>query len=148
MADITDIWSGNVVRSSKRLLTILLKDNTLSSESQQANIFWATDDYASAESGKHSFYEQIMPEDVAQNGCNLILPQVLKHRNTRSLRAKSKAEVFTPAWLCNAQNNLVDEAWFGESGIFNVEVCREGCTPDWIVNARRVTFPKGKTWFD
>lgn len=148
MADITDLWSGNVVRGSKRLLTILLKDNTLSSESEQVNIFWATDDYASAENGRRSYYDQIMPEDVAQNGCNIILPQVLKHRNTRSLRAKSKAEVFTPAWLCNAQNNLIDEAWFGDRGVFNVEKCAEGAIPDWIVNSSKVAFPEGKTWLD
>ncbi len=148
MADITDLWSGNVVRNNERLLTILLKDNTLSSENRQVNIFWATDDYASGEGGKRAYYERIMPEDVTHDGCNIILPQVLKHSDTRSLRAKCKAEVFTPAWLCNAQNNLVDEAWFGEGGVFNVEKYNEGGAPDWTVNTERVTFPKGKTWFD
>lgn len=148
MAKITDLWSGNVVRSSKRLLILLLRDNTLSSENSQVNIFWATDDYASVENGRHSYYDQIMPNDVAHDDCNIILPQVLKRRDARSLRAKCKAEVFTPAWLCNAQNNLVDEAWFGKRGVFNAEKYEEECIPDWIVNAQCVTFPKGKTWLD
>lgn len=32
-----------------------------------------------------------------------------------------KAEVFTPAWLCNLMNNHCDEDWFGRSDVFNVE---------------------------
>ena len=29
---------------------------------------------------------------------------------------RGKAEVFTPSWVCNCQNNLVDDAWFGYAG--------------------------------
>lgn len=31
------------------------------------------------------------------------------------------AEVFTPSWVCNKQNNLVDEKWFGYANPFNIE---------------------------
>ena len=58
------------------------------------------------------------------------------------------AEVFTPSWICNAQNNLIDEAWFGRKDVFN----RELTTPDgqhtWKVNEAKITFPEGKTWKD
>jgi hypothetical protein len=32
------------------------------------------------------------------------------------------AEVFTPSWICNAQNNLIDNAWFGKRNVFNTEI--------------------------
>lgn len=30
------------------------------------------------------------------------------------------AEVFTPSWVCNEQNNLLDEGYFGRKNVFNV----------------------------
>ena len=55
------------------------------------------------------------------------------------------AEVFTPSWVCNAQNNLVDEAWFGRKDVFNVE----GTTNHtWKANPNKIEFPEGKTWKD
>jgi hypothetical protein len=32
------------------------------------------------------------------------------------------AEVFTPSWICNAQNNLIDNTWFGRDNVFNKEI--------------------------
>ncbi len=48
-------------------------------------------------------------------------------------------------WICNAQNNLVDEAWFGRKDVFNVEV------PDrqtWETQTEKIEFPANKTWRD
>lgn len=56
------------------------------------------------------------------------------------------AEVFTPSWICNKQNNLVDNTWFGREGVFNTEVDTPDGTHSWIVNTEHVAFPKGKTW--
>ena len=54
------------------------------------------------------------------------------------------AEVFTPSWVCNAQNNLIDDAWFGKQGVFNSE------SPDhtWKATTGKIEFPEGKTWKD
>jgi hypothetical protein len=50
------------------------------------------------------------------------------------------AEVFTPSWICNSQNNLIDLAWFGYSGAFNIEK-----NHTWEPTAN-VIFPEGKSW--
>lgn len=73
--------------------------------------------------------------------------RAVKSKEEQTQRAKDKAEVFTPAWICNAQNNLIDEAWFSrKEGLFN--------SPDpedpqkWINNEEKIEFPEGKTWKD
>ena len=35
----------------------------------------------------------------------LSAPRAVKSKEEQTQRAKDKAEVFTPAWICNAQNN-------------------------------------------
>lgn len=77
----------------------------------------------------------------------IIRPRAVKSKEEQTQRAKDKAEVFTPAWICNAQNNLIDEEWFGrKEGLFN--------SPDpenpqkWINNEEKIEFPEGKTWKD
>lgn len=54
------------------------------------------------------------------------------------------AEVFTPSWICNAQNNLVDNEWFGREGVFNTE----NGDHTWAVNPTPVLFPEGRIWRD
>lgn len=56
------------------------------------------------------------------------------------------AEVFTPSWICNAQNNLIDNAWFGKEDVFNYEKALSDGNKGWEVNTDKITFPKGKTW--
>lgn len=58
------------------------------------------------------------------------------------------AEVFTPSWICNKQNNLVDNAWFGREGVFNTEVDNPDGSHSWIVNTEPVIFPESKTWIE
>jgi hypothetical protein len=53
------------------------------------------------------------------------------------------AEVFTPAWVCNKQNNLVDDAWFGSKNSFNNE--NEDLTWNETLS---VAFPTNRTWQD
>ena len=69
----------------------------------------------------------------------------LKTKGQQVDRAKDMAEVFTPSWVCNAQNNLIDEAWFGHKNVFNIEI------PDihsWETNPNPIEFPKDKSWKD
>jgi hypothetical protein len=58
------------------------------------------------------------------------------------------AEVFTPSWICNAQNNLVDNAWFEAHGYgkprmggwFNDD------QKEWNVNSKPVFEPNDDNW--
>ena len=76
------------------------------------------------------------------------MPRILKHKDTQSARVRDMAEVFTPSWVCNAQNNLIDEAWFGRKDVFNTEYTSEDGTHGWKTNPDKITFPEGKTWKD
>ena len=60
-----------------------------------------------------------MPEQITYDNQNVIQPRVLKEKDKQTSRTKGKAEVFTPAYVCNKQLNLVDDAWFGHNNIFN-----------------------------
>jgi hypothetical protein len=74
------------------------------------------------------------------------MPRILKDKGLQAARSKDKAEVFTPSWVCNAQNNLVDEAWFGRKDVFNREVLNEDGTHTWIPTEGKIEFPEGKSW--
>ena len=76
------------------------------------------------------------------------MPRVLKHRDTQGARSREMAEVFTPSWICNAQNNLIDEAWFGRKDVFNHEVTSKDGTHSWEINPNKIAFPEGRTWKD
>ncbi len=76
------------------------------------------------------------------------MPRILKSRDTQSARSRDMAEVFTPSWICNAQNNLIDEAWFGRKDVFNTEYTDEQGWHLWRVCSEKILFPVGKTWKD
>lgn len=119
------------------LLSILLKDKT-----SGRNLIWATDTYALRGKG---FYPQdyITVKAVTGRNGGIIKPRTEKSRDERQQRIKDKAEVFTPSWICNKQNNLIDGAWFGRKNVFNTET-----ENGWAVNPDKIVFPDGKTWQD
>ena len=82
------------------------------------HIVWATDHYAhlGPEFAPHA---EITETLITGQNRGLIQPRVEKTKTHRWDRTKDLAEVFTPAWLCNEQNNRVDNAWFGRSDVFN-----------------------------
>lgn len=138
-----DILEDCIRDLSPDVLNTLLKDNTRSTDYVQANIFWATHDYEAL--GKnYGYFDPITTDLITRDNSKVIMPRVLKDKKTQTARIKGKAEVFTPSWVCNTQNNLIDEAWFGKKNVFNTE------TPDhsWIVNENKIEFPNGKTWQD
>ena len=95
-------------RENTPVLATLLRDHTTG-----RNIFWATHDYESL--GKeYDYHSEILPHLVTGENEMVIRPRVLKSKAQQTDRSKGMAEVFTPSWVCNAQNNLVDEAWFAE----------------------------------
>ena len=99
----------------RELLNILLCDRT-----SKKNILWATTEYIPLGPEFGEFCE-ITPELVTGKYKTLIQPRVKKSLAARLDRTREKAEVFTPSWICNKQNNLVDRAWFGQEDIFNRE---------------------------
>ena len=91
----------------------------------------------------YAYSAQIYPELITDKNGNIIRPRVAKTLEEQTARVKDKAEVFTPSWICNAQNNLVDSAWFGRTNVFNKER-----NQSWVVNSKRIEFPIKKTWQD
>ena len=129
-----------VVRDNPRLLAILLRDQSLSGQGLSANISWATDDYGYPHSSP------ILIEQVSGVNRDIIQPRVYKHESLQTARAKDRGEVFTPAWICNAQNNLVDQHWFGYSNVFNTEITLDNGTHTWQTRQERVEFSEDKSW--
>ena len=121
----------------KELMEILLLDRTT-----MRNIIWATEDYRELGDLYNSKFP-IEYEQITGNNINVIQPRVLKSKKNKLVRTKLKAEVFTPSWICNIQNNLIDNAWFMKSNVFNFEKEKS-----WEVTKGKIEFPheKKKTW--
>ena len=132
-----DIKENEILNSDPKLLEILLKDN-----SSGKNIIWATNDYASNGEG-FSADDQILPDLITGENGELIKPRTEKTKEEKLARIRDKAEVFTPSWICNQMNNLVDEAWFRRKNPFNVEGDKT-----WKAKKDKIRFPKDKTWKD
>ncbi len=98
------IREDNLSELSPEVLDILLRDHTTG-----RNIFWATHDYEPLGKG-YDYHAPIVPELITGERGMIIRPRVLKSKENQTDRSKDMAEVFTPSWICNAQNNLVDEA--------------------------------------
>lgn len=137
-----DILENEILEQYPDVLNILLKDHTT-----QQNIFWATENYKHLGTA-YSFNSQILSELITNENGNIIMPRVHKDKILQLSRSKEMAEVFTPSWICNAQNNLIDNAWFGRSDVFNFEVPSDDGSYQWEVNNEKIIFPKGKTWSD
>ena len=134
-----DIREDDLSAISPEVLATLLRDHTTGK-----NIFWATHDYE-ALGRAYDYHSEILPELITEEHGMVIRPRVLKSKENQTDRAKDMAEVFTPSWVCNAQNNLVDEAWFGRKDVFNTENSEKHV---WQTNSKKITFPEGKTWKD
>ncbi|MBD5229476.1 MAG: restriction endonuclease subunit M [Bacteroidales bacterium] len=142
-----DIQENDIFEVSPELLNTLLKDQTLSTDECQVNIFWATDSYASRGEG-YQYADQITIDSITGVNGNVIVPRAIKSRQDQQQRSRKMAEVFTPSWICNKQNNLVDNAWFDREGVFNTEVDNPDGSHTWIVNTETVVFPENKTWLE
>lgn len=137
------------MRNDIQLLELLLKDQSLSLPNENTYISWATDDYCvTDEMGDNSpfaFNTQITPELISSHP-DLIQPRIKKQPSMQTSRSKSRAEVFTPAWICNAQNNLVDEQWFGRKDVFNTEYINEEGEHRWLTSKPPIVFPAKRSW--
>lgn len=119
------------------ILEILLADKTTGQ-----CIRWATDLYEHYGDG-YGASDEILPHLITGSNTYIIKPRIAKNINEQRIRTQDKAEVFTPSWICNLQNNLIDEQWFNRDNVFNT-----ASSDTWIPNTQRITFPKGKYWTD
>ncbi len=118
------------------LLNVLLHDNTT-----KKNIIWATDHYKNKGLG-YSVFDEIKPSHLTGK-VRAIRPRIEKSKAEQTKRSKDNAEVFTPSWIVNKQNNLADNAWFGKEGEFNIENADNSWTP-----TEKVMFDEDKAWTD
>ena len=117
------------------VLNLLLQD-----KSTKKNLIWATDTYEELGEG---FTDKVqMSADVLLQRPDLICPRIQKSQEAQAQRTRKKAEVFTPAWLCNQMNNHCDDDWFGYSDVFNTE----NDDHTWTVSEGKVELPKNKKW--
>ncbi len=100
-------------------LSPLLLDTLLRDRTTGRYILWMTNNYEQYGSGYGELCE-ITPKLILRDSMSIIKPRNEKSVEEQSIRIKGKAEVFTPSWVCNFQNNLVDEAFFGRKNVFNV----------------------------
>ncbi len=117
----------------KNVLSALLKDKTT-----KHNIIFATDAY---EEYGISAKTQMTKTLLLGLDQNLIQPRVMKSLDEQAIRTKKKAEVFTPAWICNKMNNHCDTEWFGKSNVFNVE-----SEQNWDPVTEKIAFNEPDDW--
>lgn len=132
-----DINEVESLKDNIDVIKALLLDNTT-----KKNIIWATDNYSKYGSD-YSQDKPITPKLISKENSAIIKPRIEKTVDEQIQRSKDSAEVFTPSWICNRQNNVIDEAWFGRKDVFNIE----NGDGSWIVTDR-IIFDNGKTWQD
>ncbi len=159
MANEVDIIEDDLLALDKDILVFLLKDHSRShyyekynngnpeDELKQKNIHWMTHDYEGLGAG-YQYDDPILSERISgtPEKSRILMPRVLKDKLSQTKRTRDMAEVFTPSWICNKQNNLIDEAWFGRPDVFN----HENDNNTWTSTEDKIEFPniKGKTWQD
>lgn len=131
-----DLDENKLLESYPEILDILLYDNTT-----KKNIIWGINNYKSHGIG---YFENdlILVGQITGRHGSIIKPRVEKSKKEQQKRSKDMAEVFTPSWVCNKQNNLVDEKWFGYENPFNIEQEKT-----WLPTPK-VLFSSEKTWKD
>lgn len=133
MKKIVDLESNIFKYTAK----ILLQDKTTKS-----NIIWATDTYEHL-GAAYSSDAPITSGIISGVYSDIIQPRVYKSQTAQAERTRKRAEVFTPTWLCNKMNNLIDTQWFGRENVFNTPTA-DGKA--WTETKEKITFPQGKTW--
>lgn len=116
------------------VLPLLLQD-----KSTGHNIIWATDPPEELRDSGVTDKSEITIPQLQQIGYDALLPRQLKQDDDQRRRTRKKGEVFTPAWLCNKMNNLLDADWFGRDSRFNMETDQS-----WQAVLEPVPFPESK----
>lgn len=107
------------------LVAILLADR-----SSGAFIRWACNAYTT-HGESYAADQEIYPHQA-----HLIQERTRKTQEEQRDRTKKSAEVFTPAWLCNAMINARDAVYFGREEVFNRMEA-----PSWTPTRKTIDFP-------
>lgn len=113
---------SSIIQFKAHISTILFDHNTQSNIAFDGNI-------------------ELFMENLIKDSKNYIQPHYLCSLDNKKARCKKNAEVFTPSWMCNIQNNLIDNRWFGQNNVFNKELNKK-----WITNTQKIQFPNKKIW--
>ena len=132
-----DIKEQQILELNENILALLLIDH-----STKQNIKWATDTYL-CHGVSYAPESEICVEQITGMNTDVIQPRISKSLDEQEKRTRINAEVFTPSWICNKQNNLIDEQWFGRKDVFNI-VHEETWTPV----TELVKFPANRTWME
>ena len=103
-----DILEDYIYGMNSNILEVLLKYS-----SSNKNIIWAANNYIPFGKG-YETKSKIKVEYVTKINNGVIKPRINKTKLEQEYRIKEKVEVFTPSWMCNIQNNQIDNAWFGK----------------------------------
>lgn len=145
MSNEVNIRENDILQQDPALMELLLIDRSRPfCGNNPGHIIWATDSYESL-GPAYSENSPITVDLITGENGSVIVPRVRKSKAEQQYRSREKGEVFTPAWICNHQNNLVDNTWFGCPNLFNRE---EG--KSWKTNPNPIPFPTkdGKDWQD
>ena len=134
MNAIIDTRGKEIFKVFPRLLETLIMDNTTN-----RSLIWASKNYIKQGPG-YGEKDHIRISLITGRLSNVIKPRIIKSKIDQRKRSRDMAEVFTPSWICNSQNNLIDQAWFGYNCAFNIEKSHT-----WEPTAT-VIFPEGKSW--
>ena len=127
-----------VQRYPMPILETLLHDR-----SAGRNIIWADNEYEALGEG-YMGDDEMTVEKITGLASGVIKPRIAKATEKQSQRTKSRAEVFTPSWLCNQMNNDIDEMWFGRRDAFNTETAGDNGEKGWAATDGPIEFPKIK----
>ena len=128
-------------RLPKEILTELLKDHTT-----EKNIFWASSDYSELGIG-FEVNDIIETHSVTGRYGKVIMPRILKTKAQKKKRTIEKAEIFTPAWVCNDMCNAGDESYRAKDSNFNKADYVDG-QHVWCACSEPIRFAEGVTWQD
>lgn len=115
------------------VLSLLLKDKTTGK-----NIIFATDTYSGYGYAEHDYMTETAV--LGFSSCD-IQPRVFKTQSEQNERTRKKAEVFTPAWVCNMMAGNFDSDWFGCEEVFNSQIDQ-----GWKAKTEKIKFPENKNW--
>ena len=133
---------GFIESFDRRYPTFILK-TLLCDRTTGRNIIWADNEYEALGDG-YMGDDEITVEKITGMNSGVIKPRIAKEQEKQSQRTKSRAEVFTPSWLCNQMNNDLDGVWFGRRDVFNTEAIADGGAKTWASTNEPIAFPKSK----
>lgn len=109
---------------------------------KDVSVIWGTSNYETKIGRKNirKFRDKVTVDDLREG---LVKPRVEKTKEEQKKRVKEKAEVFTPSWVCNLQNNLVDDSLLGEGAFNTIDKDNQKL---WIPSESPVKFSENYSW--